>query len=181
MYFAPREITLRDGRTATLRSPLPSDAASDLRCMTAVYSETDFLLRTPSEVTPDEIRHAAALQSVVNAPYLLLLLCVADGEVIARMQGFVKPLKKVRHRFRLGISVRKTFWGQGVATAMMRAAEDVARNLGCTHMELEVMAPNHRARALYEHLGYRIVQVRPDAVQQADGRLMDEYLMMKRL
>ena len=181
MYFPPREIRLKDGRRALLRPPLPDDATSDLRCMTAVYGETDFLLRAPEEVDPDIPRHAEKLCAAAEDPDLLLLLCILDGEVVARMQGYIKPLQKVRHRFRLGISVRQNCWGQGIATAMLSAAEDAARALSCTQMELEVMAPNHRARALYEKLGYRIVQVKPDAVLLADGRLTDEYLMMKKL
>jgi len=181
MYFAPREFPLRNGQTATFRGPLPTDAASDLACMRTTFAETDFLLHLPEEVNPDEARHAAALQSAANDPNTLLLFCVVNGEVVARMHGSINPLKKVRHRFRLGVSVMQEYWSLGIATLLMNAAEEVARTLSCTQMELEVMAHNIRARALYERLGYRIVQVRPDAIRLADGQLIDEYLMIKKL
>lgn len=181
MHFTPLDIRLKNGCTATLRSPLPSDASSDLRCMRAVYAETDFLLHTADEVNPDEARHAAALQAAADDPNTLLLLCILNGEVVARMHGSITPLQKVRHRFRLGIAVRQADWGQGIASAMMQSAESMARKLNCTQMELDVMSLNIRARCLYEQLGYRMIQIKPNAIKMADGQLIDEYLMIKKL
>lgn len=181
MYFAPREICLRGGRTAILRSPVEGDAASDIRCRLITAAETDFLLVSPEEISTDETRHAAALRAAADAPNELLLFCVVEGKIVARMHGHFKPLKKVRHRFRLGLCVIQAYWGLGIATAMMNAAEETARSLGCTQMELEVMAHNVRARGLYEKLGYRIVQVQPDAIRLSDGTLTHEYLMIKKL
>ena len=43
------------------------------------------------------------------------------------------------------------------------------------------MAHNHRAIRLYEREGYRIAMAHPGAVMTCDGRLQDEYLMMKAL
>lgn len=181
MYFAPREICLRDGRTAILRSPVDGDAASDIRCRLVTASETDFLLVSPEEISTDEARHAAALTAAADDPNALLLFCIVEGEIVARMHGYIKPLKKVRHRFRLGVCVLQACWGLGIATAMMNAAEEAAHSLGCMQMELEVMVHNVRARALYEGLGYRIAQVKPDAIRLPDGTLTHEYLMIKKL
>jgi GNAT superfamily N-acetyltransferase len=44
--------------------------------------------------------------------------------------------------------------GQGVARALMSAAEDWARQRGLAHLTLETGAANGRARQFYEHLGY---------------------------
>lgn len=181
MYIEPMKMKLRDGRRIVLRSPEPEDAAADLRCLRAVYGETEFLLNAPENVNPDEARHAAALEDVRDAPYELLLLCVAQGEVVGRLHGFVKPRVKTCHRFRLGLCVRREWWGQGLATAMLRTAARVARELECTQLELEVMAHNGRAIRLYEREGYRIAMVHPMAICFPDGRMEDEYLMIKEL
>jgi ribosomal protein S18 acetylase RimI-like enzyme len=45
--------------------------------------------------------------------------------------------------------------GRGVGRALMSAAEAGARDRGYRLMSLNVFEDNHRARALYERLGYR--------------------------
>ncbi len=181
VYIEPMKLQMRDGRRIILRSPEPEDAAADLACMCQTAGETEFLLNGPEDVSADVARHAAALENVRDDPYALLLLCMHGDEVVGRLHGFVKPGSKVRHRFRLGLCVRQAWWGQRLATAMLRTAARVAREMGCTQMELEVMAHNDRAIHLYEREGYRIVMVHPDAVRFADGRMADEYLMIRKL
>ena len=181
MYIEPMKMRLRDGRRIVLRSPEPEDAAADLSCMRQTAGETEFLLISPADVSADVNRHAAALEDVRDDPYQLLLLCLDGEEVVGRLHGFVKPRMKVSHRFRLGLSVRRAYWGQGLATAMLHTAARVAREMECMQIELEVMAHNHRAVRLYEREGYRIAMVHPQAVCLDDGRMMNEYLMIKRL
>lgn len=181
MYIEPMKLTLPDGRRVVLRSPEPEDAAADMRCMRLAAEETEFLLNSPEDVGDDVRRHAAALENVRDDPDQLLLLCVRGDEVVGRLHGFLKPRCKVRHRFRLGLCVLRECWGQRLATAMLRVAERIAREMGCTQAELEVMAHNSRAIRLYERTGYRIAMVHPQAVRFPDGRMRDEYLMIKKL
>ena len=75
----------------------------------------------------------------------------------------------------------RDYWGQRLATAMLHVAERVARELGCTQAEVEVMAHNRRAACLYEREGYRTAMVHPGAIRFPDGRMEDEYLMIKKL
>lgn len=181
MYTEPMKMRLRDGRRVILRSAEPEDAAADLRCMRQCAAETEFLLLSPEDVGDDVPRHAAALEAVRDDPYQLLLICVAQGEVVGRLHGFLKPRVKLQHRYRLGLCVRRDHWGQRLATAMLHTAERVAREMGCTQAEVEVMAHNRRAVRLYEREGFRIAMVHPQAVRFPDGRVADEYLMIKRL
>jgi len=181
VYIEPMKLKARDGRRIVLRSPEPEDAAADLRCMLQTAEETEFLLNSPEEIPTDVARHADKLEDVRDAEHTLLLLCLDGDEVVGRLHGFVKPGSKVRHRFRLGLCVRQAWWGQSLATAMLRTAARVAREMGCTQMELEVMAHNSRAIRLYEREGYRMAMVHPGAVRFADGRMTDEYLMIKKL
>ena len=181
MYIEPMKMQLRDGRRVILRSPEPEDAAGDLACMRQTAGETEYLLISPEEVGDYAPRHAAALADVRDDPYQLLLLCEAQGTIVARLHGYVKPRTKVQHRFRLGLAVRRECWGQRLATAMLHVAERVAREMACTQIELEVMAHNSRAVRLYEREGYRIAMVHPGALRFSDGRMADEYLMIKRL
>lgn len=47
MYFEPKEIILKDSRSAVLRGPWPEEAAEMLRYLDDTAAETPFLLRSP--------------------------------------------------------------------------------------------------------------------------------------
>ena len=52
-------------------------------------------------------------------------------------------------------ATRAAYRRKGVATALIREAERVARAKGCTQIGLEVgSTDNPEAKRLYEHLGY---------------------------
>ena len=48
-------------------------------------------------------------------------------------------------------------------------------------IELEFIEGNSRARALYEKMGFRIVAVHPNFIRMKNGKLLNEYLMVKEL
>ncbi len=52
------------------------------------------------------------------------------------------------------LAVAHAAQGQGIATALVAAAEETAKSHGATTMTLHVFASNRRARGLYERLGY---------------------------
>ena len=62
---------------------------------------------------------------------------------------------KVRHRAEFGISILEDFWHLGIGRALAESCIELARQAGYRQLELEVVADNHRAVALYESLGFR--------------------------
>jgi GNAT superfamily N-acetyltransferase len=52
------------------------------------------------------------------------------------------------------LEVAGPFWGRGIGTALILAAEDSARQLGHERIALGVGLDNLKARRLYERLGY---------------------------
>jgi ribosomal protein S18 acetylase RimI-like enzyme len=54
---------------------------------------------------------------------------------------------------------------QGVGRALLHAAENLARELGCCKLTLEVLSNNHPARALYQSAGFAQYQLDPAAGQ----------------
>ncbi|MFG3348979.1 GNAT family N-acetyltransferase [Streptomyces sp. NPDC048018] len=70
-----------------------------------------------------------------------------------------------------GLDVREELRGQGIGTALIRAAEELSRERGKTHLGLGVAPDNPRAAALYARLGYTPVTAYTDryAYTDADG------------
>jgi GNAT superfamily N-acetyltransferase len=52
------------------------------------------------------------------------------------------------------LEVLGPLWGRGIGTALIRAAEDTARQVGYEQIALGVGLDNPKARRLYERLGY---------------------------
>jgi ribosomal protein S18 acetylase RimI-like enzyme len=54
------------------------------------------------------------------------------------------------------LAVAPEFRRRGVATQLVRAAEDGLRKLGCAKVNLQVRATNHEVVAFYRSLGYEV-------------------------
>ena len=66
----------------------------------------------------------------------------------------MRSRRKVAHRARFGISIRKEYWGGGIGRVRMESCIDCARRVGYTQLELEVVAGNERAVSLYRRAGF---------------------------
>ena len=183
MIFTPVTITLKDGRSAILRSPDPTRDAADLvQYLYDTAADTPFVLRTPEEISYTVEGEERFLRAVVDSPNDCMILCEVDGRIAGNCHLSFNGRIKTRHRCSVAIALRKAYWGQGIGTAMFEAMEGLARARdGVMLMELEFIEGNARARGLYEKMGFRIVGLHPDAIRQEDGSMGALYLMHKRL
>lgn len=183
MLFTPVAITLKDGRSAILRSPNPkADAADLVQYLYDTAADTPFVLRTPEEIRYTVEGEERVLQNVVESPNDCMILCEVDGHIAGNCHLSFNTRIKTRHSCSVAIALRKAYWGNGIGTAMFEAMEKLARQReGVLHMELEFIEGNARARGLYEKAGFRIVGIHPDAIRQEDGTMCALYIMQKKL
>ena len=66
----------------------------------------------------------------------------------------IREAEKTRHRASFGISIDRAWWGLGIGRALTEACIECARTAGYTQMELEAVADNARAIALYRSEGF---------------------------
>ena len=59
------------------------------------------------------------------------------------------------------VVVSAAWRGKGIGRQLMQAAEELARELGCCKLTLEVLEGNTKARAAYESLGYAGYELDP--------------------
>lgn len=181
MYFKEKDIQLKDGRIAVLRSPSPADAADCLDYMKITASETPFLLREPDEVTMTVEQEAEYLQNVLGLDSRIMILCTVDGKIAGNCQIDRKTKRKNCHRGSIGIALIQEFWGLGIGTAMFKEMIAIAKQWGLKQLELEVVEGNERAMGLYRKMGFETVSYVPNAIRLADGTLLKEFLMVKPL
>jgi len=183
MKYEARLITLKDGRTCTLRSSEKTDAAEMLRYMVQVLSETPFLLSSPEEFSAMPVeKEEAFIENVLSADRAVMITAFDGDRIIGtadlRSAG---ARQRVCHRCSMGITILKEYWGVGLGSQMMQAIIDCAKGLGYEQLELEVVASNRRAINLYTKFGFKVYGCHPHKIRYADGTYADDYLMYKTL
>lgn len=181
MLFAEKEITLRDGRRALLRSPLVSDAAEMLDFLKCCAAETEFIIRYPEECTETVDDEAKFLESLNASPNRLMIVCVVDGEVTGNCMLNMNGNFKIRHRASVAIALKRKFWSLGIGSAMFSELIHIASERGVTQLELDYVGGNTRGAALYEKFGFEQYGVHPDAIRLKNGELRPLILMRRKI
>lgn len=81
------------------------------------------------------------------------------------------------HRFSVAVSVRKSYWGRGIATAMMERLIAEAKARGAEVLELEVLCTNAAAIHVYEKMGFCIAGTYRKFFRYGPGDYADAYWM----
>jgi RimJ/RimL family protein N-acetyltransferase len=183
MLIKDFEFTLKDGRTAIIRSPKDEDIQGVLDYLYISSGETDFILRYPEECTKYTAEGEKQLFDRMNAAdNETMLVCIVEGKVAGNCQITWSNGIKTRHRAHVAIALLKEYWNLGIGTRLFQELIRIAEeNENILQMELDFVEGNSRARALYEKMGFKITGVKPDAIRLKDGTLLNEYSMVRKM
>lgn len=150
-----RTITLKDGRKCILRNGTEADGAAVYAVFNLTHGQTDYLLSYPEENSMTAEQEAEFLQKKTASKNEIEILAEIDGQVVGTA-GIerVGAKEKVRHRAEFGISIDKAYWGLGIGRALTEACIECAEAAGYSQIELDAVAENRRAIALYESVGF---------------------------
>ena len=149
-------ITLKDGRACTLRNGTAEDGQALLDLFNLTHTQTDYLLSYPEESTHTVQQEAGFLKQKTESADEIELLAELDGKVVGSAGiSCVGRKEKIRHRAEFGISVDKAYWGLGIGRALTEACIECAGAAGYVQLELEAVAENKSALALYRSVGFQ--------------------------
>ena len=109
-----------------------------------------------------------------------MMMAVVEGKVAGN--GSINGIgnkRKISHRCSLAIALYKDYWGLGIGTAMIGYLTELATQVGWHQVDLEVVAENLTAQALYKKCGFIESGRRHNALRFDDGSYHDEILMYK--
>ena len=182
MLFEETRIKDKLGRTIVLRNARPEDSADLIKYLKTTSAETPYLIRDPEEITITEEKERNFIQAKIDAERELMLVAFIDGKHIGNCSLMsIAPYRRYSHRCDVAIALYKEYCGCGIGKTMLQTVLDVAKNIGYEQAELEVMAENKNAIAMYEKLGFQKFGTLPDNMKYADGSYLDAYWMMKKL
>ncbi|MCR5733994.1 MAG: GNAT family N-acetyltransferase [Lachnospiraceae bacterium] len=157
-----QEILLKNGKQALLRNGDASDGESVYDTFNRTHAETDYLLSYPDENSFDIEKEAEYLEKKTNSQNEIEIIALIDGKVVGTA-GIeqVGTKYKVKHRATFGISILEEYWGLGLGKALTMACIKCARDAGYLQLELDVVAENSRAIALYKDCGFEEIGRNP--------------------
>ena len=182
MTVEPIIITDKNGREVVIRNAEEKDAEALIQYLKITTAETPFLIREPDEVNLTLEQEKAFLKAQNESPGNLMLIAVVDGRHAGNCSLMsLGNYRRYRHRCSIAIALYQEYCGLGIGTAMLEILLDIAGKTGYEQAELEVIADNKAAIALYEKLGFRTYGTFPRNMKYADGRYADAFWMMKQL
>ena len=150
-----KTVTLKDGRECLIRNGAEADAKAVMDNFLLTHEETDFLTSYPDEVHFTEEGEAAFIKDREESPCSAEIVAEVGGKVVGTAGiDRIGAYEKVRHRARFGISIAKDHWGLGIGRALTEACIECAKAAGYLQLELEAVAENKKAVALYESVGF---------------------------
>lgn len=150
-----KKVQLRNGEELLLKNATSEYQKEALENFIRTHEETDYLLSYPDETTMTEEQEGEFLDAKTQSDNEIEILALLDGKVVGTAGiDAVGNKYKISHRAEFGISILKDYWGRGIGTALLNACIECARNAGYLQLELDVVAENTAAIAMYQRAGF---------------------------
>ncbi len=176
-----KEVILKDGRNCILRNGTASDAQAVRDNFILTHGQTDFLTTYPEETSFTVDQEKEYLTKKTESSREAALVAEVDGKIVGTAGiSSIGTAEKLRHRASFGISIDKAWWGLGIGRALTEACIECAGTAGYTQLELEVVAANKRALAMYRHAGFAEYGRNPEGFRSRTSG-MQEIILMRRI
>lgn len=173
--------TQLNGHELILRNAREDEAEMLRTYFKTVCGESRFLIKEPEEVNLTLEEEQAFIRRQNESDRHLMLLGFLDGDYVGNCSFNGNASSRFRHRATVGIALYQKYAGLGIGKIMLEKLIEVAKETGFEQLELEVVADNQRAIALYTKMGFRIYGTYPRNMKYKDGTYADAYWMMRAL
>ena len=135
------------------------DAEEMISYLNIVGGESDHLMHGPNgfKVPVEAVKRR--IQALHDADNSVILIALAGEKIIARAELNGYPGARLHHNAKFSISVRKDYWNMKIGTMLMTKIIACAKKMNLHNIELEVVADNKAAIALYHKMGFSDVGV----------------------
>ena len=135
------------------------DAQEMISYLNIVGGESDHLMHGPDgfKVPVEAVKRR--IQASHDADNSIILIALAGEKIIARAELYGYPEARLYHNAKFSISVRKDYWNRKIGTMLMTKIIERARSMNLRNIDLEVVADNQAAIALYRKMGFSDVGI----------------------
>jgi RimJ/RimL family protein N-acetyltransferase len=148
-------ILLDNGQTVVIREAVGQDSMPLIEYLGKIAEDTEFLTFGPGELNISHKEEEKLINEIFLAKNKIMLLAVAENEVIGCLNFRGGPRSRNEHAGEFGISVLKDYWGKGIGSLMIKQMIIWAKETGVIRkINLLARCDNDRALRLYESLGF---------------------------
>ena len=177
-----QKLILKNGKEVWLKNGDASDGRAVYENFNATHAETDYLLSYPDENSYDPKQEAQFLEEKTKSTNEIEIIALVDGKVVGTAGIEATGTKhKVKHRAEFGISILREYWGMGIGKALLKACIQCAKDAGYLQLELNVVAENERAVALYRSMGFEEFGRNPIGFNSRTNGFQELIYMLLRL
>lgn len=176
--FDPIKLTTRNGREFIIRHGMESDAIALIEFAHRCIEDGEGQVMVPGEFKMTEEKEREWIKSLREDPNELLLVALADSEIIGNIDFHIGKRQRTCHAGMFGMSVHKDWRSQGVGFALL--SELVKWATSRPHIEkigLRVLANNLRAINLYKKLGFQQEGYSPKVIKLGSDEYVDDIQM----
>jgi len=101
------------------------------------------------------------------------ILVAKCDECVVGFLGLWRLGRYMEHVASIGVSVHPDYWGNGIATHLIKSAIELAKEKGLKRLEIEALAENAAMRHVAEKLGFKLESLRKNRIRK-DGTYHDE-------
>ena len=135
------------------------DAEEMISYLNIVGGESDNLMHGSNGFNVPVEAVKRRIQSSHDADNSVILIALAGEKIIARAELAGYPDARLHHNAKFSISVRRDYWNRKIGTMLMTEIIERARKMDLHNIELEVVAGNKAAIALYRKMGFSDIGV----------------------
>jgi pimeloyl-ACP methyl ester carboxylesterase/ribosomal protein S18 acetylase RimI-like enzyme len=161
----------------TYRCARERDTAALAHYMRQILTESDYLTHDRHDPPLSEAQLRTTIAQATQGANQLVLLALSGDNLIGLLRFRGGNTRRTRHTGEVGITVRRRWWGRGVATGLLtRFLKWVLESGAVRQVNLRVRPDNQRALALYRRHGFAVTG-RMNRELCIDGRFYDHLVM----
>ena len=154
LWYRPMETFMPEIREAET-----DDAEEMISYLNIVGGESDNLMHGSEGFKAPVEAVKRRIQASHDSDNSVILIALAGEKIIARAELAGYPGARLHHNATFSISVRKDYWNMKIGTMLMTEIIERAKKMNLRNIELEVVADNKAAIALYRKMGFSDVGV----------------------
>jgi len=174
-------MLLKNGQEIVIRKAVKKDAQAIIDYCNVVGGESDNLLFGKNEFGMTLKQEEQFIEESKNSKTAGLFIALINGEIASLLSLSTPARQRVAHTSEIGLTVRKKFWGLGIATHMLEWIIEFAKSSKQIEIiSLAVRADNLAAQGLYKKMGFVVIGRYPKFIkikdEYYDNILMNLYL-----
>ena len=142
-----------------IREAVTDDAEEMISYLNIVGKESDNLMIGSNGFNVPVEAVKRRIQASHDSDNSIILIVLSEDKIIARAELAGYQGGRLHHNAKFSISVRKDYWNMKIGTRLMTEIIECAKKMNLHNIDLEVVADNKAAIALYHKMGFTDIGV----------------------